>query len=70
MSKVNLKKCFDGMYRRFEIRAASTITDLDTGLPLNLEDPTVPAQDAWDWDVWVCTGVFKRRKDAFSRGAS
>jgi len=63
MSKVQLKKCADGLFRRYERKMASNVQDLTTGRPM--VDPEAP--ESWDYELWVTTGVFKRRKDAFAR---
>ena len=57
-----VRRCSDGMYRRFEQRMASTIIDLTTG-----EAMSDPEQPEYDHPVWITTGVFKTRKEAFNR---
>lgn len=49
----------DKMYRRWEKRMASSCLDLSTGEPL--ADP-----EGLDYPLWVCTGVFRTRKEVFA----
>ena len=58
--KFDLRKSpVDGMIRRWERRKASLVLDLSTGGPILTEDEI-------DHDVWIVTGVFRRRKDVFA----
>jgi hypothetical protein len=54
------KSPVDGMLRRWELKRASTCRDLSTGGPLAAPDD--------DYSLWVCTGVFRNRREVFNHG--
>lgn len=58
--KFDLRKSpVDGMIRRWERRKASLVLDMSTSEPVLAEGET-------DHDIWIVTGVFRRRKDVFA----
>jgi hypothetical protein len=53
------KSPVDGKLRRWELKLASACRDLSTGEPL--------AAPEHDYSLWVCTGVFRNRREVFAR---
>lgn len=54
----------DGKIRRWELKKASEIKDLETGRSLVTEFD-MQEGGARDYFVWVITGVFKSRREVF-----